>query len=243
MGTDSDGCFAPFVSDRSCEVLINLMTRHIIRFLDEESHADSYEKLFGRPGVLDKLRATRREERADQAVREYCRSLRQLCGFKYVSSAVILEPNEQSVRYFLVYATNNVHGIEVFKKAEMATAETQDHVHHETRVRRTQQSEMMFDLGSRRSRLITEMRGCYVERAKEKVRNFLRENAQPNGVSYETLFCEAMAFPLVTPGDLQNWIYNWVPSVCVQLAGSQRRRNLSPAVNDRVVVIDPGGLR
>jgi three-Cys-motif partner protein len=35
----------PFLRDRSCEVLINLMTRHIIRFLEEESRSESYNRL------------------------------------------------------------------------------------------------------------------------------------------------------------------------------------------------------
>lgn len=77
--------------------------------------------------MLEKLRDVPKEnnERADQAVREYCRSLTQLCDFRYVSSAVILEPNQESVRYSLVYSTNNFHGFEVFKQAETATARTQ----------------------------------------------------------------------------------------------------------------------
>ncbi len=46
----------PILRDRSCEVLINLMTRHIIRFLDEDDRAESYNNLFGRPDVLEILR-------------------------------------------------------------------------------------------------------------------------------------------------------------------------------------------
>ena len=111
----------PFLKGRSCEVLINLMTRHIIRFLDEPDRAESYNDLFGREDVLDTLKKTPRENNErnpEQAVREYCRSLKLVCGFKFVSSAVILEPDEESVKYYLVYGTNDFHGIEVFKKAK-----------------------------------------------------------------------------------------------------------------------------
>ena len=80
-------------------------------------------------------------------------------------------------------------------------------------------------------------------RAREKVRKVLKENMDPDSVTYERLFCEAMAFPLVKPDDLQNWIYNWVPCVRVRLHGSTNRKKLSPAVDDRVVVTDPAGLR
>ena len=108
----------PFLKTRSCEVLINLMTKHINRFLNEENRAASYNNLFGRSGVLEKLRNAMGEEREELAVTEYCRSLQMLCGFQFVSSAVILEPQEAKIRYFLVYATNHPRGIEVFKTAE-----------------------------------------------------------------------------------------------------------------------------
>ncbi len=234
----------PFLSDRSCEVLINLMTRHIIRFLDEESHADSYNKLFGRPGVLEKLRSTPKEnnEQAEQAVREYCRSLSQLCGFKYVSSAVILEPGEESVRYFLVYATNALDGIKVFEQAEMATASTQDYIRHETRISKARQTEFMFGERPPKSRLTITLRDRYLGRARNKVLKVLKENTDSRGTPYENLFCEAMAFPLVTPEDLANWVYAWAPHVQLRLSGSPKRQKPSPAYDDRVLVIDSDGL-
>jgi three-Cys-motif partner protein len=236
----------PFLSDRSCEVLINLMTRHIIRFLAEDNRADSYKKLFGRPGVLEKLRSTPKEnsEQAEQAVREYCRSLRQLCGFKYVSSAVILEPGEESVRYFLVYATNALDGIEVFKQAEMATARTQDYIRHETRISKTRQTELIFGERPPKSRLTITLRERYLGRARNKVLQVLKENTDPSGARYENLFCEAMAFPLVTPTDLDNWLTDLAPHVELNLAPSKnRRKKPSPAYDDRVLVIDIEGLK
>jgi three-Cys-motif partner protein len=234
----------PFLKDRSCEVLINLMTRHIIRFLDEADRAESYQNLFGRPGVLEKLRDVSKEnnERADQAVREYCRSLTQLCDFKYVSSAVILEPDEESVRYFLVYATNDFHGIEVFKQAETATARTQDDIRHETRVRKTGQPEFGFDEGPPKSRLIIELRERYRKRARKKMLQTLLGCRDAKGATYESLFCEAMAFPLVTPEDLENWVRLLIPHAELRLAGSAQRKKPSPAEDDRVVVINAQAL-
>jgi three-Cys-motif partner protein len=97
----------PLLRNRSCEVLITLMTRHINRFLDQPDREDSYRQLFGRPGVIEVLRRSPPEERVELAVHEYSLSLKLLCNFTYVSSAVILEPNEEAVRYYLVYATNH----------------------------------------------------------------------------------------------------------------------------------------
>ena len=167
-----------FLRDRSCEVLINLMTRHIIRFLDEESRADSYNNLFGRVGVLEKLRDLPREndERAEQAVREYCRSLSQLCGYKYVSSAVILEPEKEAVRYFLVYGTNAIDGLIVFKNAEIVAARIQDRIRDETRTTKTRQFEFQFGSDTPNSGLAESLRKRYVSRAKKKVIGALKRN-------------------------------------------------------------------
>jgi len=72
-----------FLQGRSCEVLINLMTRHIIRFLDEPDRRSSYDNLYGRENVLPILRDPTfknapSHQRAELAVREYGRSLRLL---------------------------------------------------------------------------------------------------------------------------------------------------------------------
>jgi three-Cys-motif partner protein len=159
-----------FLKDRSCEVLINLMTRHIIRFLDQPDRAQSYHELFGRSDVLPLLQSTPNDERADVAVREYCRSLQMLCGFKYVSSAVILEPDKEDKRYFLVYATNHPRGVEVFKSAETKAAKLQDDVRYEAKIQRTGQPEMtgLFG-GTPKSKVSTRHWQKYCDLAKAKV--------------------------------------------------------------------------
>jgi three-Cys-motif partner protein len=233
-----------FLRHRSCEVLINLMTRHIIRFLGEADREDSYHELFGRNEVLDKLRNTPRDERTDQAVREYCRSLRLLCGFKYVSSAVILKPNEESIGYFLVYATNDHHGILVFKDAEIKAARIQDNIRQEVRVKKAGgQLELPSADGPVRSRLILELRQRYGRRARGKVLQLLSTTTSAEGVPYKDLFCEAMAFPLVTPNDLVGWLKELKPHIEVKLAGQPTRRKPSPSEDFRVVVINEQALR
>jgi three-Cys-motif partner protein len=234
-----------FLRDRSCEVLINLMTRHIVRFLDEESRAESYNNLFGRIGVLEKLRGFPKEnnERAEQAVREYCRSLRKLCGYTYVSSAVILEPLEESVRYYLVYGTNSIEGLKVFKKAEMNAAEIQDRVRKETRIRNSRQEEFFFGPDSPKSKMAQTLRSRYLRRAREKVLKVLKQNTNSRGVSYRDLFREAMAFPLITPGDLEDWMDELSSAIEKKFASSdKRRRKLSPDADDRIVVINRGAF-
>lgn len=229
----------PFLRGRSCEVLVNLMTSDIKRFLAEPPKAESYVKLFGRPEVLEILRETPADERGERAVQEYCKSLKQLCDFKYVSSAVIFEPDREEVKYFLVFATNHPDGVEVFKAAEINAARIQDAVREEVAVRRSGQSEMFDTIQVPRSRVRMERRAKYVERAYAKVAQVLLENEFASAVSYKDLLMEALAFPLVTPSDLKDWIKKLSPTVELVLDGSGRRREPSTEKNDKVIVNDP----
>ena len=238
----------PFLRSRSCEVLVNLMTRHIIRFLDEPDRADSYNNLFGREGVLQALRSSRAKTdpphaRAEQAVREYGLSLRLLCDFKYVSSAVILEPDEESIRYFLVYATNHPKGVEVFKNAETKAARIQETVRYDTRVRKTQQPDLFFDDATPSSIISVKLRQFYSDKAKTKVREVLSSKRPQSEVSYFNVFCEAMAFPLVTPNDLIGWLRDLEPAIKLKLSGSSRRQKFLPRDDDWISVIRPESLQ
>lgn len=235
---------ADFLKGRSCEVLINLMTRHIIRFLDQPDRAQSYNDLFGRNDVLPLLQKTPHGEQADVAVREYCRSLQIMCGFKYVSSAVILEPDKEDKRYFLVYATNHPRGVEVFKTAETKAAKLQDDVRYEAKIQKTRQPEMTGLFGGiPKSKVSKNLWKKYCDRAKAKVVKRILDSAK-DGVSYSDLFCEAMAFPLVTPTDLRSWIQSFGDAIKVHLARSTRRRELSPVEEeDKVYLKDPTKLK
>jgi three-Cys-motif partner protein len=228
--------------NRSCEVLITLMTRHINRFLDQPDREDSYRKLFGRPTVIEVLRNS--SERVERAVQEYSLSLKLLCGFKYVSSAVILEPDEEAVRYYLMYATNHPRGVEVFKAAENKAARIQDDVRQESRVKKAGgQLEFPSEDGLSASRLVLALRLRYLENARNNVVKVLAGNTAIKGVLYSDLFCEAMAFPLVTPDDLVDFLRALEPHVRLNLAGSQRRRKPSPLKEDRVVVLNAKALQ
>lgn len=225
----------PFLKERSCEVLINLMTKHINRFLNEENRATSYNNLFGRQGVLETLRRAVGEEREELAVREYGRSLQMLCGFQFVSSAVILEPQEAKIRYFLVYATNHPRGIEVFKTAENKAANIQEVVRQEKLVQKTGQTGFDFADPRPLSSYTLRLYQRYRDRARESVIEYLKRTSRAN-VPYWKLFCEAMAFPLVTPADLLTWLDEFHPYI--ELHPVEGHKKLSPARDDYITIID-----
>jgi three-Cys-motif partner protein len=232
-----------FLNNRSCEVLINLMTGHIVRFLNESNRAESYNDLFGRGEVLEILKQAPQEQRTELAVEEYCRSLSLLCNFRYASAAVIFKPAEERISYYLVYGTNHPRGVEVFKTAELKAAQIQDAVRHETQIRKTGQPQLVFDKVPPGSPLSFETRQRYVKKAQDRVLDFLSSQQKKGNVLYEVVLCEAMAFPLVAPDDVVKWLEALKPDVEIQLTGTRRRRKPNPLRHDEVVVVDPLGLR
>jgi three-Cys-motif partner protein len=231
-----------FLHSRGCEVLVTLMTKHIIRFLQAQDRESSYLNLFGRPGVLETLKRAKPGEKMDMAVKEYCRSLKLLCGFKYVSSAIVLEPDRRGIRYFLVYATNAPDGIEVFKAAEIKAARIQEAVRDEHRIRKSGQPDLLFGGELPFSSFTEGLRQRYTGLARGKVMSMLLQN-RPK-VLYRDLYCEAMAFPLVTPEDLLQWLEELGPFtklILVSDSGKTRRR-ASLYADDHVIVTDMVGL-
>ena len=231
-----------FLHSRGCEVLVNLMTKHIIRFLQAQDRESSYLNLFGRPGVLETLQRAKPGEKMDMAVKEYCRSLKLLCGFKYVSSAIVLEPDRRGIRYFLVYATNAPDGIEVFKAAELKAARIQEAVRDEHRIRKSGQPDLLFGGELPFSSFTEGLRQRYTGLARGKVISMLLHN-RPK-VLYREIYCKAMAFPLVTPQDLLQWLEELAPFTKLNLvsAPGKTRRRASLYADDHVIVTDMVGL-
>ena len=150
---------------------------------------------------------------------------------------MILDPDHESVKYYLVYATNDFHGIDVFKAAERAAARIQDEIRYFSR-RESQQTEMFLAGGSQQSRLASQLYSRYRAKALTKVIAMLCESRASRGVEYTELYCEAMAFPLVGPDDLVKWLRDLEPHIQLVLTGTSKRKKPSPGQDDRVVVVD-----
>lgn len=220
--------------ERGCEVLINLMTKHMIRFLDQPDRARSFIELFGSKDAL---------ERVEALVREYCRSLRTECNFKHVSEAVILEPGMDKIRYFLIFATNHPRGVSVFKDAECHAAEIQNEVRKEKHIAKTKQATLDFAEEQVHAPFTAKLRLKYKRLSKLKCYDYLVSHAHGVVIKYEELFCKCMAFPLVTPDDLESWLLELGNLIEIKLAPPRSRRKLSAENADTVLVKDPISLR
>lgn len=217
---------APLVKRRSAEVLVNVMTSFIHRFVDVENCSESYDRFFGREGVREIIRKTSQGDQQDAVVREYCRSLRQFCEFKFVSSCVILKRDKQGVHYFMVFATNDPMGIKVFKEAEAHAAKIQDDL-KDLQLHGSPELPGL-DLEPRAS---VTLREKYRTIAFQRVEEHLKTHPDS---SYAEVFCKGMAMPLVTEKELVAFL-NQQENVTLRLPGSNRRKPNIKKEGDRVL--------
>jgi len=214
-----------FVGSRSCELLFNVMTSFLTRFVDRDGMEQSYHSFFGRSGVVGRIRRLPKGtgEREEAAVDEYCQSLREICHFKYVSQAVILDAAKERIRYYFVFATNSLHGIQVFKDAEAQAAEAQDELRHETRLKKQAQFGLPFGGPAPKSSKALSLQKRYLSRSREKIVSAIR-NSRSASISYDELYGEAMSFPLVTESDLHEMLLSLDPDVRLNLNGRRRKK-------------------
>jgi hypothetical protein len=173
--------------------------------------------------VIEKIRALPKgtDEREEAAVDEYCRSLREICGFRYVSQAIIMDASKEKIRYYFVFATNSLHGIQVFKEAEAKAAIAQDEVRHETKIKKKPQFELAF--GGPRSSKVQYLQERYTQRSREAILSALSEHRRGT-MSYDELYGKAMAFPLVKQSDLDHILLALAPNVELKLTGTRRKK-------------------
>jgi three-Cys-motif partner protein len=200
---------APLVNARSAEVLINLMTSFIRRFVTLEEQRSKFEELFGDAAVADEAAELEGKDRERFLVRRYAELLKHKAQFKFVSAAAVLRAAEDDVHYYLVFGTNSPHGIVVFKEAERVAFETGESARDEAKSRKrtdkSGQSELdIFGAGLvPPSPYATELRKRYLEEAKVR----LRDNLPPGGsMPYDDLLGLILETPLVWEDDLERWL-------------------------------------
>jgi hypothetical protein len=134
---------AGFLKGRSCEVLINLMTRFIIRFLGQPDRAESYRQLFGRDDVLPLLQSTENEERADVAVANTA-AASICCAASNMSPRrdSRTRPGRQTLFPGLRYQPPVA--LKYSKPLKNKAARLQDEVRYQAKVKKTGQPELML---------------------------------------------------------------------------------------------------
>jgi hypothetical protein len=213
------------------------MTSFLTRFLERDNLTASYDSLFGRRGVVSRIKNLPKGSglREEAAVDEYCISLQTLCGFQYVSQAVIMDSTKERIRYYFVFATNSIHGIKAFKDAEADASFAQDEVRHNIWAERQSQIGLPFGGHAPQSTLVSQLHLHYKSRAQERVLKYLSDCH--GELSYDEVFAKAMMFPLVMKADLDKMLEALIPHIQIKLKGTHRK---NPVLfrGDRISVIN-----
>jgi three-Cys-motif partner protein len=200
---------APLLRVRPGEVLINLMTSHMRRFLKTEKSAASFRSLFGRD-IREQLEGLVGEDREEKAVGEYMRGVKSAGEFLYVGSAIVFKPEVETPYFHLIYATRNNKGVSEFKEVEKKLFNVANDVRSAAKERRrtveTGMSSLFPPQAIHKSTAMLDRRTRYLGAARERV---LHKLIRSRSVRYEIVWRMALAYPLVWESDLKEWIEAW----------------------------------
>lgn len=230
---------APILQLQPGEVLINLMTKDIRRFITspEQQTQDSFNRLFGRPGVKDRVAGAKGLERDDVVVDEYRKSVRDCGNYRYVCSAIVLHPERDRTHFHLIYATRHRKGVEVFKNAEKKAMEAQESARATARERRRVEATRMVSLFDGHEMhspaYYEEIRQHYVCRSRAVASDILKQRGR---VPYEALWDATMVQPLTWESDLKLWLREWASAGHVSYEGWKPGQRV-PRLGEQNVVV------
>lgn len=213
------------------EVLINFMFKDINRFYDtkDQTLIPSLDKLFGGVGWKEKIDQYLAEgfSRESAVLQTYQDRLKEIGGFRYVTSARVLHPFKDQPFFHLVYGTRHPVGVLKFRETEKSTFKEQEIVREETKVARSEASSLQGSLfatedlpNSVRERQIRKERDKNLGLAQSGLIKFV---SSKGSVDFLELAAEVMQVPLVWEDDVQNMIYRMKEDGRIQIDGLRPR--------------------
>lgn len=207
---------SPLLKLRPGEVVINLMSSFITRFVNDP--ATDLSDLLGED--FPELRRLTGTELEFSVVRKYCDLIKREGDFAYVCALPVMKPDSDAFNFYLIYATRHPKGVEVFKSVERRTEERTHVVRADVQKRQRQEQGGSLDLFDSnvlyRERKYQQLATDNRARAKQRVLELL-EGAED--VSYDDCWAEALQYPAVYYTDLRQWIAEWEKNGTVVVKG------------------------
>jgi three-Cys-motif partner protein len=214
----------PILSMEPGEVLINLMTSWITRFLSDESKR--FDRLLG--ADWQRLLQLKGEEQEDELVSSYATAVRRAGGFNYVCTLPVMKPNQDAFHFHMIYGTRHIRGVEVFK-------DTEKHVipfMHETRAKaqarrrflESGQHTLLLPQERYRERKFTRHQLRSLATAKSELRSILESS---KCLLYDDAWATVMQHSGVMDADLREWLTEWKNNGLLQITNQHPGQRLA----------------
>jgi three-Cys-motif partner protein len=206
------------------EVLINLMTGHIRRFIEspDEHTQDSFKALFGSADFQQTVAGLSGIHRDDALIEAYAANVRKTGGFNYVCSAIVLHPEKDRTHFHLIYATRDPKGVEVFKQAEKKAMSVMEAARADAQQRKRQtksgQTELFGSDALHHPGYYESLREHYTSRVHDRVLLLLQGQKR---IAYDDIWDSTLTEPLVWESDLKEWIKEWITKGEVRIEGRE----------------------
>jgi three-Cys-motif partner protein len=219
---------APLLRVRPSEVLINFMTKDILRFIDDvdSSALQSFQDLFGETSYRESWRGLEGLDREDAIVRRYCEQVKAAGGFSHCTSAVIVNPSVDRTHYHLVYATRSVEGLVTFRDVERQAAETQRTLRGEVRARKELERSAQMPLFHQEpadSGYVDLLRERYRGRAEAAL---LAHLAKVDAAAYDDVLCDGLLFPFVSETIFKQILKRLQTEGTIEISGLKARERV-----------------
>lgn len=196
----------PLLQLEPSEVLINLMTSWITRFLADETKP--FEKLVGnRVGELRKLSG---DDLEDELVRCYAEGVRNAGKFTYVCTLPVMKSSQDAFHYYLVYGTRHIRGVEVFKEMEKSVTSFMHGTRAEAQSRHKLEETQQYSL-LKPDETYSEKRFSRLhERSSRALQAKLASALKAKGtIPYDQIWGYCMQYPTILEHDVHDWINEW----------------------------------
>lgn len=204
------------------EVLINFMTKDIVRFVDhpDPTLEKSFVDLFGDAKYRDEWAGLEGMDRESAIVSTYIARLKAAAGYEFVTSTVVFHPSKRRTHFHLIYGTRSLKGLEVFRDVERRAFKEQEGLRDAVRQRsrRSKGQGDLFDAHVMSTGDMAGTREAALKLSRDKVESALKTRRH---LQYDELAAIALAHSFTWKTDLSAWVTEWAKSGQLQLVGLQ----------------------
>jgi len=206
------------------EVLINLMTSWITRFISDESK--HLERLFG--SDLKRLTHLKGEEQEAEVVNTYANMVRNAGHFEYVCTLPVMKPNQDAFHFYMIYGTRHMKGVEVFKETEKSVIpfmhETRAEAQQRRRFLQSGQASLLAPEAHYREARFTKHQMRSLDVARQELEIKLQSSDK---LRYEDAWAIAMQHSAVMDSDLREWLTEWKANGLLEITDQRPGQKLA----------------